>query len=480
MRRTRMSEVNKDNKEFEFIKEQILPKKRKKFRKWFIPFLMTIVMAIIFGLVAALTFCIAEPRLYNLLHKDEQNPFIIPTPTPAELDKDDEDSQEDDLEDIQEDNSEDNPEDNPKDYPLPTIVPDDVTPNGQVVENSNGQTDDSAQPNPVIIPPLDADIEDYLSIYNDIKKLSEETGKSILTVSSIIDGKDWFGNPIEKRIYTTGIVVAKSNTNMKLLVSLDRVMDASSIKVEINETTFVDVILHDYESELNLAVLSINIANIPPKLLENLLVASIGESYSVAVGNPVIAMGSPNGYPESIDMGIVTSKDSVISITDYELDLFNTNIVFNKDSDGILINYKGEVIGIITRTLKKDLNKELSTVLGISKVKSYIDRMVDQKPRIYCGVIAEKLPQTDLTGYVATRGVYVYEVKKDSPAFKAGLMSGDIILNVGNRIISNMNNFYSSISDYEPGAQVIFKIKRTSGGSDKEMEIKVVLEEKIQ
>ena len=72
-----MSNVNKENKEFKFIKEQVIPKKRKKLRKWLLPFLMTIFMAIIFGLVAALTFCIAEPKLYKLLHKDETNPFVI-------------------------------------------------------------------------------------------------------------------------------------------------------------------------------------------------------------------------------------------------------------------------------------------------------------------------------------------------------------------------------------------------------------------
>ena len=82
--------------------------------------------------------------------------------------------------------------------------------------------------------------------------------------------------------------------------------------------------------------------------------------------------------------------------------------------------------------------------------------------------------------YKVTRGVYIYEVKKESPAFNAGLKSGDIILNVGDRIISNMNNFYSVISEYEPGDQAIFKIKRTSGTTDKEMELKVVLEEKSQ
>ncbi|NLP17342.1 MAG: serine protease [Clostridiales bacterium] len=463
-----MSEVNKDNKKFEFIKEQVVPKKRKKFRKWFIPFIMTIFMAIVFGLVAALTFCIAEPSLFRLLHKDEHNPFTLPTPTPVGSGNENNDSIDDDS------------EDNFDDDPLPTIHPDEQKPDVQDTNDSNGQIDDQVDSNPVIIPTKDADIEDYIAIYKDIKKLFEETSKSILTVSSIIDGKDWFGNPIERRIYSTGVVIENDGTNLMLLVSLDRVKDASSIMIEINDTTFANAVLHDYESELNIAIISVSLIDIPPKFLRNINVANIGESYTLAVGSPIIAMGSPNGYPESIDMGIVTSKGSVVSITDYELDLFNTNMVFNDESDGILINYNGEIVGLITRTLKKELNKELSTVLGISKIKSYINRMINKKPRIYCGIIAENLPQTVMSGYNVTSGVYVYEVKRDSPAFNSGLMSGDIILNVEDRIISNMSNFYNAISEYEPGSQVTLNIKRTTGTSDKEMEIKVVLEEKKQ
>lgn len=465
-----MSELNK---EFEFIKEQVLPKKRKKFRKWLLPFLMTIFMAIIFGLVAALTFCISEPRLYKLLNKDEPNPFVIPTPTPSAMDNDNEDEDEDSKDNQDEGNiteGEDvsDPEQN-KDRP-----------NGQAGDPNSQVHDPIIKPTPIVVEAIDADINDYLAMHNDIKKLYEEIGKSILTVSSVIDGKDWFGNPIEKRIYTAGVVVGNTGTNLMILVSQDRVNDASSIKVEINEATAVDAILYDYESELNMAVISVNIIDIPIKLLGNIDVARIGESYTLAVGSPVIALGSPNGYPESIDMGIITSKGSLVSITDNELDLFNTNIIFNKESDGILINYRGEVIGLITRTLKKDLNKELSTVLGISKVKSYIDRMVSQKSRIYCGVVAENLPREAMEEYNVTRGVYVYEVKKDSPAFNAGLKSGDIILNVGDRVINNMNNFYNAISEYEPEDTVTFNIKRTSETSDKEIELEIQLEEKKQ
>lgn len=465
-----MSEVNKDNKEFEFIKEQILPKKRKKFRKWLLPFFMTIAMAVIFGLVAALTFCIAEPRMYKLLHKDGENPFTIPTPVPEDLDEDDDNEDKDALA---------NPDNGSKEEELPTPTPDDKT-NGQITEDSNGQDGDSIDSAPVIIESIDADIDDFLTMYEDIKRLTDKTGRSILKVSSIIDGKDWFGNPIEKRIYTTGLVVGNNGTSIMLLVSFDRIKDASSIKIEINETVDFDVVLHDYESELNLAIVSWDISNIPKRILSNIEVARIGESYTLAVGNPVIAMGSPNGYPQSIDMGIVTSKGSLVSVTDYELEFYNTNMAFNKESDGVLVNYKGEIVGLITRTLKEGLNEELSTVMGISKVKAYIDRMVSQTPRIYCGVIAENLPQAAMDEYNVNRGIYVYEVQKDSPAFKAGLMSGDIILNVGDRIVSNMSNFYSAISDHEPGELVIFRIMRTSGSLDNDMEIKVVLEAKKQ
>lgn len=197
-----------------------------------------------------------------------------------------------------------------------------------------------------------ADIEDYISMYRDVKELSDEVNKSILTVSSIIDGKDWFGNPIEKRIYTVGVVLKHSGSKLMLLVSLDRIKDASSIKLEINENTSIDAVLHDYESELNLAIISVNTIDIPTKLMKEISVAKLGESYTLSVGSPAIALGSPNGYPSSIDVGIITSKGSLVSITDNELELFNTNMVFNKESDGILVNLKGEIIGIITRTLK--------------------------------------------------------------------------------------------------------------------------------
>ncbi|CRZ35332.1 S1-C subfamily serine protease [Herbinix hemicellulosilytica] len=467
-----MSDKFNENKDFVFIKEQIRPRKRRFVNKFLLPFLTMVFMAVVFGLVAAVTFCIAEPRLYKLLHKEElntnKNTVQATTKIPYKNNGEIEDTN---------DESDDN------DKQKPGNIREDEDDNKNQTEDTNKvpvqeESEPKEELQPLMVETFDADIKDYIAIYNDLKRLSYETAKSILTVSSIIQGKDWFGNPIEKMINTTGVVVENDGSRLKLLVSLDRVKDASSIKIMINELSYVDADLLDYETELNLAVIAVNIADIPVKAYENITVASFGESYSLTTGSPIIALGNPNGYTSSIDIGIITSKGSTISITDNELDLFLTNMSFNNESDGVIVNLEGEIIGLITRTLKKGLNKELSTVIGISKIKPYIDRMLSQTSRVYCGVIAENLPQTVKKEYDVTNGVYVYEVIKDSPAFTAGLMSGDIILAIGERTIFNMNSFYSAISEYEPGTEVTFIIKRTSGSEDKELELKVILAEK--
>ena len=81
-----MSAGNKKDKDFEFIKEKVVPKRSKKIKKFLKPFVMTFIMAIIFGVVAAITFCITEPRLYEYLHRgqEERKSITFPSEYPEE------------------------------------------------------------------------------------------------------------------------------------------------------------------------------------------------------------------------------------------------------------------------------------------------------------------------------------------------------------------------------------------------------------
>jgi len=457
-----MSEYKKDNNNFEFIKEQVIVKKHKKLKKWLFPFLMTFVMAILFGLISAVTFCIAEPKLYDLLHRDKD------TKTPVDLqDKDAEDYDDNDsiTPGLEETNS---------GKPTPGLD----KPAGQ--GNSTDTGDDVKNSDPVIVEQsIDADIDDYKSIYNDIKSIVYESNKSIIKVSSIINASDWFGNPIEREVKTSGLVIANNNTELLILVSLDRVKDASSMELVFAESMTAKAELLDYESELNMAVIAVKLVDIPDIYLKSIVVAKLGESYSITVGSPIIAVGSPNGHPESVETGIITSRGSHITVTDNRLDLFNTSIYNNDNSDGFIINLNGEVIGIITRSLKEDLNKNLSTVLGISKIRSIITKLANQTPRIYFGVRTEDMTETAKAEHGVENGIYVETVQANSPAFAGGLKNGDIILAIDDNIVVSTNRFYNIISEYNSGSKVIVKVKRTSNTNEKDLILDVIVQEKL-
>ncbi len=450
-----MSVEDKDKKEYEFIKEQVIQKKRKKLRKFLYPFFMTLSMAILFGVIAAVTFCLTEPGLYRLLHGEEEvkTPITFPTTSPNNG-----------VSEVK---------------PEPTPEPEDDG-TGEKVQSGQA-TDPENTSEQIVYKKIDADLKDYITLTEEVRAVANKANKSLVTISSIIEGKDWLGYPTETVIETSGLIIFNDGTDLIILVSYDRVRNASSIRMKLTEVDTMEARLLDYERDINLAVLSVSLADIPPLYLNsNITVATLGESYSITVGSPIIALGNPNGYPNSMDIGVISSRGSSISIIDNKLDLFNTDIVDNANSDGVIINMNGEVIGVITRTLREGLNENLNTVIGISKIKPIIERLAKVEPRIFCGVVAVDMTEAARAEHEVLNGIFINEVRANSPAYEAGLKGGDIILAVDKRTIMNTNSFYNIISSYEPGTELEFDIKRTSGTSKREMNVSVTLGVKEQ
>lgn len=446
-----MSEKDKDNlenKDFEFIKEQVIEKKRKKIKRRLLPVLMTVALAILFGLIAAITFVIAEPRLYKFLHKEEntKTPVTFPTQSP----------------DPEETNTTNNP-----DSEEPSVTP------------TQAPAEETINTDPVI-QKIDASLDDFLGMYNEIHKIAYEANKSQVYITSTFTVQDLFNNTVEKTVNTSGLIVANNNSDYLILASLNCVQDADSVKIKFSDTVYIDAVLQDYETELNLAILAVAIDDIPKIYLNGLQVSELGVSYAITVGTPVIALGNPNGHIGSMDIGIITSKGSWANVTDNKIELFNTNMDSNAYSDGVIVDMTGKIIGIITRTLRDDVDKEISTAIGISEIIPIIEQMSNKEPRIYFGIKADDMTEPAKKEHNIENGIYVNEVQTDSPAFEAGLKNGDIILSVNDQTILNTNNFYSTISGLKAEQKVTVKIQRATGSSEREMELYPVLAEKVQ
>lgn len=436
-----------EKNDFEFIKEQVIEKKWNKYRKRFLRLFIKLFTAVMFGVVAAVTFVLIEPPIYKFLHKEGGDKPQISLPTTSN--------------DVQ--NAE------------VSGIPDDE----EIEENANNGESKDVLPEPVI-KKINADLRDYQDMYYEIRKVAYKVNKSIVTVSSTFVVKDWFNNIVEKNVTMTGVIVKETTTNYYILVSLDRIRDADNIRLKFSDTAYVDAWLNDYEEEINIAIITVNKSDIPSIYLSGLDEAILDENYSLVVGNPVIALGSPNGHLNSMEVGIITSEGSNVGITDNILELFNTDIADNPESDGIIVNIRGEIIGWITRTLKQDQNKSINTAISVDYIRPYIFRMINQISRVYFGIKTKDMTEDAKQTHNVSNGIYVSEVLADSPAFKGDIKNGDIVLQVNGKEIMSTNSFYRTISRYEPGTELKVKIKRTSGNTEKLMDVSVVLTSKPQ
>ncbi|BCJ92664.1 hypothetical protein acsn021_02330 [Anaerocolumna cellulosilytica] len=450
-----MSEDNngKDGKVYSFIQEQVTSKKKFKIKRMLYSAAWTIILACIFGLVAGVVFCISGPAINRLLGKNEDKKTVeFPTITP-------------------EDNNNTNPNGN-------------SGTGGSEEEDSDGKNDGETETEPktetvIIEKYINADIKDLISISQDLRNLVSKAEASVVKVIAISNSKDVFNNDYESAGMTTGLVVADNGEDLLVLVSYDKVKDAADIRVNVHDSLQVKAKLQDYDVDLNLAIIALSLVEIPESVKDSIQIANLGESYTLSSGMFIVALGSPNGYVGSMEVGIVTSKGLSLPVTDNRIDVFQTDINYNENSDGFIINLKGEVIGLITNKLKDEYNGQVNTAIGISKIKKIIEDMANQKDRSYFGIKGTDMTEAALLEAGIENGICITEVEADSPALAAGLQSGDMILTVNDIPIISMSSFYNQLSSSVPKSKIKITIQRIVKSELKMLEVEVTLSKKV-
>lgn len=423
-----------------FIQEKILPKKKLKLKKIILATTTTTMLAILFGFVGRLVFDASEPLVCRLLGHNQKVTF--PSKSVETL------------------NSQKN-----------------VTPNPSNIDKIDEQAPSTKKPESTVIikQELVTDLKDYERMYSLIKDLVKDANQSIVTVSGVKSGVDWFNNTYNTSDVTSGLIIANNGEELLILTSKDKIVDANNITVTFSGNLTVSANIIGADADTGLAVVSTSLENIPDNVLNKTKVATLGESYLMERGDAVIAIGSPNGYIYSLGLGMITNMSNYVNITDNKLELFNTDLVDNPNSEGVIINLKGEVIGVITQKYKEDLNKGINTVIAISKAKSIIESLANQEERVYFGIVASDLTTESAKNLKVKQGIYVTEVEVDSPAYHASLQNGDVILTIDDIAVTSVSFLNDILSNYKPQENIHVKIQTKSG---KEKLLKVVLGKK--
>ena len=315
-------------------------------------------------------------------------------------------------------------------------------------------------------PVKDETLQGFLNMYSGIAALSEELEKSLVQITAITEGVDWFEESYETVGNATGLYVGDNGLDMLFLVNLDSIEGATKFQITFANGETLPCSIFSYDTNYRLAVVTVRlsaVAHIEEELLPETADFALNE---VEVGAPVMVLGNPNGHPGAMELGMITGTGQVVQVIDDEVTYFTTGITEYASGDGFVYNLSGEVIGIVSRSLNGG-EQGVITAAAVNGMRDIIEDTLNNVPRMYCGMRLETVDTVMSGKYKLPEGVYVAEVLTGSPAMYAGIKNGDIITNVGITPITGVRQFYEEIS--RVGAQSVrVLVSRDTKGERKE------------
>ena len=263
---------------------------------------------------------------------------------------------------------------------------------------------------------------------------------------------------VPQRGQGSGIIVDKDG---HILTNNHVVRDVDKIKVQLADKRQFEAEIVGTDEKSDVAVIKIK-GRVP----KDLPVASLGNSDDLKVGDWVLAIGAPFGLAQTVTAGIISAVGRAnVGIADYE-DFIQTDAAINPgNSGGPLVNMRGEVIGI---------NTAIATPIGqfagvgfaipINMAKNMMPTLMkgESVTRGYLGVIIQDISDelADQFKLADAKGALVAQVNKDSPADKAGLKTGDVIIKYRGKAVADTRELRNAVAATAPGTKADLVVVR--------------------
>lgn len=432
--------------DFEFLQEKIKERPINK-KKLLQRTMITASLALLFGLVACLTFLLLEPVLNNWLYPEEE-PQIVTFP--------------------QEKNE---------------MLPEDMLTEGD--EELKEQTEseeiiESSEETALVQNPGQTQGEElsagYETMYEGVRRLYKEVAVSMVTVTGVKSDVDWFNNIYESEGEMAGVIIANNNRELLILTKRASLKEAQDIRITFCNGTSAEGKIKKYDVNTDLVVIAVELKYLPTSTLDVIGVAKLGSSADAdLLGTPVIAVGNILGYKESVCYGMVASTGNSITMADNQYTLLTTDIYGSQNPTGILVDMKGSVIGILDNTYNNEDTKNLISAIGITELKGMIAKLSNGVDIPYAGIYVQNISSDAKKELGLTQGAYVSDIDMGSPAMENGIQKGDIIIRAGEKEIHSAVEYMNAIRGYAAGRDVVIGVLRYTQDAYEEMQFTVGL-----
>ncbi|MDD6035671.1 MAG: trypsin-like peptidase domain-containing protein [Lachnospiraceae bacterium] len=287
--------------------------------------------------------------------------------------------------------------------------------------------------------------ENRVSSVYDVSVVWDNAVPSIVEIQTkSVTAYQFFGRRYEQESEGkgTGIIIAQADE--LYIVTNHHVVDgATAVSVTFVDGSTASAEVKASNSEEDIAVLTVRFSDLSDDTVNNIKVASVGNSDTLTGGEMVIAIGNAAGSGQSLTVGYVSAIDREVEIEGVSMKLIQTDAAINPgNSGGALLNARGELVGINNAKLVASDVEGIGYAIPISEVVALINQMVNREEINYkdsamLGIIGQDVTRNLSEVLGIPVGVYITEISEGSAAEKAGLPLYGVITEVNGMEVKN-------------------------------------------
>ena len=286
----------------------------------------------------------------------------------------------------------------------------------------------------------------------------------------------------------SGIIIGENETELLIATNYHVVSGSDAIEITFIDGSKANAYIKGTDPSMDLAVVSVVLADLTPETKSSIAVASLGNSEELKLGQPVIAIGNALGYGQSVTGGYVSAVDRKIDMEDGTTGNFiQTDAAINPgNSGGALLNLQGQVIGINSNKIGGSAIEGMGFAIPISAAEPIISDLslqstkikVEESERGYLGIAIEEVTTSISQMFGMPQGVFVGELMEDGAAMKSGMKVRDIIVQLDSFQIRSYADLQEALQYYAAGTTVEVTVMRAEGGEYVSVTLEVTLGER--
>ena len=283
----------------------------------------------------------------------------------------------------------------------------------------------------------------------------------------------------------SGIIIGENEQEL-LIVTNNHVVDSTEqLYVQFIDGETVEAQVKGTDASADLAVVAVKLDTIANSTKQEICIARMGDSDSLKIGEPAIAIGNALGYGQSVTTGVISALNRKIESSNSEegTSLIQTDAAINPGNSGALLNMRGEVIGINSNKIGGSSIEGMGYAIPISTARPIIEDLMERQTRTkyseeergYLGISCINVTSDLSENFSMPQGIFVAQVYSGTGAEAAGLVRGNIVVAFDGVTVQNQEELTKQMQYYKAGESVEITIMVNSANGYQQKNVTVTL-----